>query len=82
MSQPNVEKEAGPPAQADTPVEEAPVNEKKVREYKDFGHEEAKPTRMSRSVVSSTRLFPGLTSAYSRCQCGYVKGTTCSLFFP
>jgi len=82
MSQPNVEKEAGPPAQADTPVEEAPVNEKKVREYKDFGHDEVKPTRTSRLVVSSTRLFPGLTSAHSRCQCGYVKGTTCSLFFP
>lgn len=47
MSQPNVEKEAGPPADSGTPVkEEPPVNEKRVREYKDFGHdEEAKPAR-------------------------------------
>ena len=47
MSQPNVEKEAGPPAQPETPVEEAPQEkEKKVREYKDFGHDEVKATRM------------------------------------
>ena len=45
MSQPIIEKEAGPPAQSSTPVEETPVNEKKVREYKDFGHDEVKPTR-------------------------------------
>jgi len=44
MSQPNVEKEAGPPAQTSTPIEEAPVKEKKVREYKEFGHEETKAT--------------------------------------
>jgi hypothetical protein len=42
MSQP-VEKEAGPPVE--TPVEEVP-HEKKVREYKDFGHDEVKATRM------------------------------------
>ena len=40
MSQPNVEKEAGPPADLDTPTEEKPAPEKRVREYKDFGHEE------------------------------------------
>jgi H+-transporting ATPase len=46
MSQPNVEKEAGTPAQSDTPIEEKPANEKKVREYKEFGHdEETKPAR-------------------------------------
>ena len=45
MSQPIVEKEAGPPAQSDTPVGEAPVSEKRVREYKDFGHDEVKPSR-------------------------------------
>lgn len=44
MSQQSIEKEAGPPAQADTPVEEIAV-EKKKREYKDFGHDEEKPTR-------------------------------------
>lgn len=45
MSQPNVEKEAGSPAQPDTPIEEKPATEKRVREYKEFGHDEAKPTR-------------------------------------
>lgn len=48
MSAPNVEKEPGP--QGETPVEtpapEAVPEEKKKREYKDFGHEEEKPTRM------------------------------------
>lgn len=46
MSQPIVEKEAGPPAQSDTPIEENSASEKKVREYKEFGHdEEDKPAR-------------------------------------
>jgi H+-transporting ATPase len=46
MSQPIVEKEAGPPADSDTPIEEKPATEKRVREYKEFGHdEEAKPAR-------------------------------------
>lgn len=46
MSQPIVEKEAGPPAHSDTPIEEKPTSEKKVREYKEFGHDvEAKPAR-------------------------------------
>lgn len=39
MSPPNVEKEAGPES---SPV--FPAEEKKKREYKDFGHEEQKPT--------------------------------------
>lgn len=44
MSQPIVEKEAGPPANSD--IKEAPAAEKKVREYKEFGHDvEAKPAR-------------------------------------
>ncbi|TFY52141.1 hypothetical protein EVG20_g10688, partial [Dentipellis fragilis] len=39
-----IEKEAGPPAQ-DTPASnDVPVEEKKKREYKDFGHEEQKAT--------------------------------------
>ncbi|KAI0063921.1 plasma-membrane proton-e [Artomyces pyxidatus] len=53
MSQPIAEKEAGPPAQPDTPVEEKSESngvseepEKKKREYKDFGHDEVKATRM------------------------------------
>lgn len=40
MSQPIVEKEAGPPVQSDTPIDEKPANEKKVREYKEFGHDD------------------------------------------
>ncbi|EIM89254.1 plasma-membrane proton-e [Stereum hirsutum FP-91666 SS1] len=46
MSEPIVEKEAGPPA-GDTPVAESPaaeVPEKRKREYKDFGHDEVKAT--------------------------------------
>jgi hypothetical protein len=62
MSQPNIEKEAGPPAQSSTPVEEAPVHEKKVREYKDFGHDEVKATRTCYNFVLYARLCPGLTS--------------------
>ena len=62
MSQPNVEKEAGPPANSDTPIEEAPVGEKRVREYKDFGHEkEDKPTRTFLSLGLRVH-FSGLTS--------------------
>jgi hypothetical protein len=46
MSQPIVEKEAGPPANSDTPIEKTPASEKKVRHYREFGHdEEAKDTR-------------------------------------
>jgi H+-transporting ATPase len=47
MSAPNFEKEPGP--QGESPVETPSVivpEEKKKREYKDFGHEEEKPTRM------------------------------------
>ena len=58
MSQPIVEKEAGPPVQPETP-DEAPEGEKRVRNYKDFGHDEIKATRMfshSRILVSSLYL--------------------------
>ncbi|KAH7345401.1 hypothetical protein B0J17DRAFT_564259 [Rhizoctonia solani] len=46
MSEPIVEKEAGPPAAAPTSPGAAgtPTEEKKKREYKDFGHEEEKAT--------------------------------------
>jgi len=61
MSQPNIEKEAGPPSQTDPAVEEAPVNEKRVREYKDFGHEEIKATHanvdMSRIELKADDLY-------------------------
>jgi len=60
MSQPSIEKEAGPPAQADTPVEETVVTEKK-REYKDFGHDEVKATHanvdMSRIELKADDLY-------------------------
>ncbi len=59
MSQPNVEKEAGPPAHSDTPIEEAPVSEKKVREYKEFVHDEVKPSR--EFLFLSSHQTPGLT---------------------
>lgn len=42
MSDPKVEKEAGP---AEPAKETAPEPEKRKREYKDFGEEEDKPTR-------------------------------------
>ena len=54
MSQPIVEKEAGSPAQPETPVEEAPATEKRVREYKDFGHDEVKATRKLSLGVSAS----------------------------
>jgi len=61
MSQPIVEKEAGPPAQPETPVEEPPAKEKRVREYKDFGHDEVKATHanvdMSRIELKADDLY-------------------------
>jgi H+-transporting ATPase len=48
MSEPNVEKEPGP--QGDEPAITQTPFEKKKREYKDFGHEEEKPTRMHLSL--------------------------------
>ena len=42
MSDPQVEKEAGP---AEPVQEKTPEPEKKKREYKDFGEEDEKPTR-------------------------------------
>ncbi|CAE6447415.1 unnamed protein product [Rhizoctonia solani] len=46
MSEPIVEKEAGPPAAAPTTpgAGATPTEEKKKREYKDFGHDEEKAT--------------------------------------
>ena len=41
MSDPVAEKEAGPPASTDTP----PATEPRKRVYKDFEHDEEKPTR-------------------------------------
>lgn len=40
---PNVEKEAGPQGE-ESPVSPTPPDAKKKREYKDFGHDEQKPT--------------------------------------
>ena len=48
------EKEAGPPG-ANTPPSDAPP-EKRQREYKEFGHEEEKATRMFFHLIS---LAPG-----------------------
>lgn len=80
MSQPIVEKEAGPPAQSDTPVE-TPDNEKKVREYKDFGHDEAKATR-TLSYMTFFALFFGLDLHFHRCPCRHVEGTIYFFSFP
>jgi H+-transporting ATPase len=43
MSEPNVEKEPGPQGE-ESPVTDAAPNAKRKREYKEFGHEEGKPT--------------------------------------
>jgi H+-transporting ATPase len=59
MSQPVVEKEAGPPAQVETPVEDVP-HEKKVREYKDFGHDEVKATRKLLRPFRASAFGPDL----------------------
>lgn len=51
MSAPNFEKEPGPQGEV--------TEEKKKREYKDFGHDEEKPTRMfliSRNVFWFTKV--------------------------
>lgn len=49
MSEPNVEKEPGPQGE-ESPVTDAAPDAKRKREYKDFGHEEEKPTRAYFSV--------------------------------
>ena len=54
----------------DSPVSSSGIEEKKKREYKDFGHDEEKPTRKRLSHLSS--LF--LNSSPDRCQCGHVLG--------
>ncbi len=65
MSQPAVEKEAGPPAHSDAPIDETPVHEKRVREYKEFGHDEVKPTRTFLTLLPSPRQVSGLTSVFT-----------------
>jgi hypothetical protein len=59
MSEPNVEKESNvekePGPQGETPATETSSNdvpEKRKREYKDFGHETEKPTRMFTFALS------------------------------
>ena len=57
MSDPQVEKEAGPtPPAAETPTQEP---EKRKREYKDFGHDhDDKPTRKYQVfLMGSNRVF-------------------------
>ena len=46
MSEPVAEKEAGPAPDNNNGTESEPPKEKRKREYKDFGHDEEKPTRM------------------------------------
>ena len=53
MSDPQVEKEAGP---AEPVQEKTPEPEKKKREYKDFGEEEEKVTRTCFLFILSRRL--------------------------
>jgi hypothetical protein len=71
MSEPNVEKESNvekePGPQGETPATETPysdVPEKRKREYKDFGHETEKPTRM---FTFTTAIFTHLRVS-PRCQ--------------
>jgi hypothetical protein len=55
---PNVEKEPGPQGEissSGTPSSDVP--EKKKREYKDFGHDSEKPTRMSIHFTIALGLF-------------------------
>jgi hypothetical protein len=76
MSAPNVEKEPGP--QNDSTIGETqqtePVSppEKKVREYKDFGHDEEKATRM---FHSTPLVIMPLFLSFLRRPCRYVYGT-------
>lgn len=70
MSAPISEKEPGPPG--DLPVESQtpPEATPKKREYKDFGHEEEKPTRGFRSFfVTYLGTYQSL-----RCECRHVYG--------
>jgi H+-transporting ATPase len=41
----NIEKEPGPQGDSPEQTPSTPEPEKKKREYKDFGHDEEKPTR-------------------------------------
>ncbi|KAG8682658.1 plasma membrane H+-ATPase, partial [Ceratobasidium sp. 394] len=60
MSEPIVEKEAGPPqAASNNPgASTPPEEEKKKREYKDFGHDEEKATRESCACDGECALTP------------------------
>lgn len=68
---PSVEKEAGPPATTDT-IEP----EKKKREYKDFGHDEEKPTRELYFPIAYQ--WPPLIGLPHRRKGRYVSG----VYFP
>lgn len=50
----NVEKEPGPDSPEQAVVETPVDGEKKKREYKDFGHEDEKPTRMFLTLTAVT----------------------------
>jgi len=68
----NVEKEAGPPADNAPQANSNGVpEEKRKREYKDFGHEEEAPTRKSRALrapVAQENVIRVLIHSLYRCQ--------------
>lgn len=74
MSDPIVEKEPGP-VQDSAPVAATPVEEKKKREYKDFGHEEQAATRTCSSprrvILWALTVF---LRCHFRCQGRHVPG--------
>jgi hypothetical protein len=73
MSQPIVEKEAGPPK---IPDDQSPDDgEKRKREYKDFGHDDAPKATSAYFSQPTFRLFLPLSGSYLRRPCRYVKGT-------
>ena len=58
MSEPVAEKEAGPAPDNNNGTESEPPKEKRKREYKDFGHDEEKPTRMFNvQLLHSVSIF-------------------------
>ena len=61
MSDPVAEKEAGPPASTDTP----PATEPRKRVYKDFEHDEEKPTRTCLFSIPSLPRHGKFFSPYS-----------------
>lgn len=55
----NTEKVPGPTGdQPEQPVDSPPAEEKKKREYKDFGHDEEKPTRKSLQPSNNATSLP------------------------